>query len=76
MKSNNKKSQIITFLSIALANVFGKTFDARGLAAAHLGVDLGDVEYVDMNTFQFGKHGVLLAPRLAHTNATFIGVPR
>ena len=45
-------------VEIALADVFRQALDARGLAAAHLGADLGDVEDVDAHAApQVAEHG-------------------
>jgi len=53
-------------LEVALPDVLGQALDARGAAAAHLGVDLGDVEDVDVDwAAAAGAHDVELAPGAA-----------
>jgi hypothetical protein len=42
-------------VEVALAHILGEALDARRLAASHLGVDLGDVEDVDVNLTLEGR---------------------
>ena len=63
-------------IEIALADILGEPLDARRFAAPHFGVDLGDIEDVDVDAIlpNYSGKSHLPSRRLPHSHPALIGV--
>src|SRR5262249_43953109 len=56
----HEEDEVVTasqIVKVALADVFGQPLDAGRSPTAHFGVDLGDVEDIDLHTQELVKQG-------------------
>ena len=65
-------------LEVAFADVFAQSFDPRRLAAANLGVNLRDIEDIDVGSYLIGveaKPSLLLRQLVTHAHPGLVVIP-